>query len=230
MQPKGSDSPSGAGAGARASVGPPQAVRPASFFAPICHDLRQAAAPPSAQAAAAKPSDEDEGLLAAIADGQAAALQSIYDRHADALWRLALLLAGTSKRAERAVQGAFLALWRNPEAARRTQRSLRCVLAGEVYTRCTEPAAATERPAAGRRRGALAGLSGEQRDLMALIVFGEHTLVQAAGAMGLSQPAARATVAAALRTTARVLSASHRRAPLLLVRRAPVRWRRRLAS
>lgn len=141
---------------------------------------------------------DDAVLLAAVAGGWVEAVEEAYDRHANALYRLALLIVGDWKAAEDAVVGAFIALWRAPSSVDLGERSVRGALAGKVYveTRTTH-----ELRGHGSRLEALAALPRVERDLLALILLGEHSRRQAARLVGLNEDTAATMIAAALRAT-----------------------------
>jgi RNA polymerase sigma-70 factor (ECF subfamily) len=57
----------------------------------------------------------DEELVAALVEGEEAALGELYDRHADSLFRTALLRLGDRGLAEEVLQDTYLALWNRAE-------------------------------------------------------------------------------------------------------------------
>ena len=57
----------------------------------------------------------DSDLLVLISRRDLRALEVIYDRHIEAAWRVALAYSDDVPVAERAVEAAFLRLWRQPE-------------------------------------------------------------------------------------------------------------------
>jgi RNA polymerase sigma-70 factor, ECF subfamily len=57
----------------------------------------------------------DEELVAALVEGDEAALGELYDRHADSLFRTALLRLGDRGLAEEVLQDTYLALWNRAE-------------------------------------------------------------------------------------------------------------------
>ncbi len=144
---------------------------------------------------------DDAVLLAAVAGGRVEAVEEAYDRHANALYRLALLIVGDWKPAEDAVVGAFIALWRAPSSVDLGERSVRGALAGKVYIRCIETRTTHELRGHGSRLGALAALPRVERDLLALILLGEHSRRQAARLVGLNEDTAATMIATALRAT-----------------------------
>lgn len=62
------------------------------------------------------------------ADSGAAAMASLYDEHAAALWRYAIGLTGDASRAEEVVRETLLRAWQHPETARDADRSARASL------------------------------------------------------------------------------------------------------
>lgn len=60
-------------------------------------------------------SHSDEELMARLAERDTRALEVLYDRHARALYSLALRILGEPAAAEEVVQECFLKLWRAPE-------------------------------------------------------------------------------------------------------------------
>jgi RNA polymerase sigma-70 factor (ECF subfamily) len=57
----------------------------------------------------------DEELVACVVEGDEAALSELYDRHADSLFRTALLRLGDRGLAEEVLQDTYLALWNRAE-------------------------------------------------------------------------------------------------------------------
>ena len=57
----------------------------------------------------------DEELVAALVEGDEAALGELYDRHAESLFRVALLRLGDRGLAEEVLQDTYLALWNRAE-------------------------------------------------------------------------------------------------------------------
>jgi RNA polymerase sigma-70 factor (ECF subfamily) len=57
----------------------------------------------------------DEELVAALVEGDEAALGELYDRHAESLFRAALLRLGDRGLAEEVLQDTYLALWNRAE-------------------------------------------------------------------------------------------------------------------
>jgi DNA-directed RNA polymerase specialized sigma24 family protein len=151
---------------------------------------------------------DDAELFSAVAALDVEAVEEAYERHATALCALALLTAEDSELAEDAVAGAFIALWRSPATICLEEQSLRAALAGEVYTRC---ARARQRHAPEQRarvspdtqppaRADLALQPRFQRDLLALILLGEHSCREAACRVGLDEAAAARMITGTLRS------------------------------
>jgi RNA polymerase sigma-70 factor, ECF subfamily len=59
---------------------------------------------------------DDEALVAAVAQGDATALELIYERHSRGVYSLAVRLLSDAPAAEEVVQETFLKLWRQPGA------------------------------------------------------------------------------------------------------------------
>src|SRR5262249_30078171 len=57
---------------------------------------------------------DDAALVAAMAEGEAHALEIVYERHSRGVYSLALRLLSDSPAAEEVVQETFLKLWRQP--------------------------------------------------------------------------------------------------------------------
>jgi RNA polymerase sigma-70 factor (ECF subfamily) len=66
----------------------------------------------------------DEELVASLVEGDEAALAELYDRHADSLFRTALLRLGDRGLAEEVLQDTYLALWNRAELFDRSQGSV----------------------------------------------------------------------------------------------------------
>ena len=67
----------------------------------------------------------DSDLLVLISRRDLRALEVIYDRHIEAAWRVALTYSNDVPVAERAVETAFLRLWRRPEPGARASLGAR---------------------------------------------------------------------------------------------------------
>jgi DNA-directed RNA polymerase specialized sigma24 family protein len=155
-------------------------------------------------------SADDAALFAAAAALSVEAVEETYDRHATALCSLALLITKDPGLARDAVARAFIALWRAPTSICLEEQSLRAALADEVYTRCTqaretrqrapEQRAKTYRDPQPPDRADFALLPRSQRDLLALILLGEHSRCQATRRVGLNEATAARMITGALRT------------------------------
>ncbi|MEP7158855.1 MAG: sigma factor, partial [Chloroflexota bacterium] len=66
----------------------------------------------------------DEELLGAVVDGDELALGELYDRHAESLFRAALMRLGDRGLAEEVLQDTYLALWNRAELFDRREGSL----------------------------------------------------------------------------------------------------------
>jgi len=73
-----------------------------------------------------------------VYDGQAAAFEVIYDRHADASFSLAYRMCGQRALAEDVVQEALLALWRSGARYDRARGSVRTWVLGIVHNRAID--------------------------------------------------------------------------------------------
>jgi DNA-directed RNA polymerase specialized sigma24 family protein len=177
---------------------------------------------------------DDAALFSAAAALSIEAVEEVYERHASALCALALLVAEDSALAEDAVAGAFIALWRSPTSVCLEEQSLRAALAGEVYARCTQT---RQTHAAGQgtktycapqspTRADLTLLSHPQRDLLALIMLGEHNCREAAHRVGLNEAAAARMITSTLRTMCNVKRKPHPSATGV-TGRAQLPWRPR---
>ena len=80
---------------------------------------------PNASARALQPAvDDDAALVAALARGDARALELVYERHSRGVYSLALRLLSDGPAAEEVVQETFLKLWRQPSAYQPTRGRL----------------------------------------------------------------------------------------------------------
>jgi len=179
---------------------------PARFFAAVFHpDGEPTPGTPPPGAGIGDPARQRSGRtgdtanLTGVAASRIEALEEAYDRHGDALYRLALLITGRQKAAEDAVVDAFSVWWQAPGNVDPWEPSLRSALAGAVYSRCLDaPTARNRRRQGAPGLGALAALPRMQRDLLALVWFGEHTRRQAAARVGVSDDAAASMLTHAL--------------------------------
>lgn len=164
---------------------------------------------------------QDAALIAAISARNADAIEDAYDRYADRLYLLALIVADDQQRAQTAVGDALLALWEDPVALHADTRGVHAALGAETYTRATaQPGGGVRRN--GRRRtrpptdrasqdtrSPLACLPRPQRDLLALIVLGDHTRRQAADRVGVPDDNAVSLISSAMRSLRNTHRATH---------------------
>ena len=59
----------------------------------------------------------DSDLLRLMARGDLYAFETVYDRHIDAAWKVALAFSRDAAAAEQAISTVFLRLWRAPDPA-----------------------------------------------------------------------------------------------------------------
>lgn len=173
----------------------------------------------------------DAELLGAAQAGSRGALEALFARHADSLWRLAVLAAGRPDLAEDAVQDAFLRLLGRPEGAG-ADASARARLAGAVMTaaahlsrsearrrrregraaparREPSPAESAERrELAAAAAAALAALAPDERLAVALCHREGFSLTETAAALGVPVSTAESRVRRGLETIRRRLAAS----------------------
>lgn len=149
----------------------------------------------------------DHVLSAAVAALNEEAVVEAYDRHAGALGSLALLIAEDVELARDAVVSVFIPLWRAPTSIDLEEQTLRAALAGNVYAHCTRERKTRGRPRQlaktcwNSRPTARANLflpSRIQRDLLGLILLGEHSHRQAARQVGLSEDIAAMMITTAI--------------------------------
>lgn len=161
---------------------------------------------PSRRKASIFATANDEALFAAVAALNFEAVVETYDRHASPLGSLALLVAEDVEFAKDAVVRAFVTLWRTPTSIDLEEQTLRAALAGNVYTHCV-----CERKARGSGRQAKTCWNSQptaqadlflpsraQRDLLGLILLGEHSHRQAACRVGLSEDIATKMITTAI--------------------------------
>src|SRR6478609_6062090 len=80
----------------------------------------------------------DEDLMQLVRRGDAAAFETVYERHATAAFSLAYRMTGTRNLAEDVVQEAFLSLWRSGARYDRTRGSVRTWVLGIVHNRAID--------------------------------------------------------------------------------------------
>jgi RNA polymerase sigma-70 factor (ECF subfamily) len=147
----------------------------------------------------------DEALVAAIASGDAAALQEAYGRHEGCVFALARRLLVEQSLAEEVTQEVFLRLWTDPRRFDAQRGSLRSFLLAEAHGRAvdllrSETARRAREDRDGRRavppldidreveqmetaervRDAVAALPPAERAAIELAYFGGHTYIEVA--------------------------------------------------
>ena len=80
----------------------------------------------------------DSDLLVLISQRDLRALEVIYDRHIEAAWRVALTYSDDAPGAERAVEAAFLHLWRQPAPGARASLAARLLSSVQREARAQE--------------------------------------------------------------------------------------------
>jgi RNA polymerase sigma-70 factor (ECF subfamily) len=80
----------------------------------------------------------DEDLMQLVRQGDAAAFQVVYERHATAAFSLAYRMVGRRGAAEDVVQDAFLSLWRSGARYDHTRGSVRTWVLGIVHHRAID--------------------------------------------------------------------------------------------
>lgn len=80
----------------------------------------------------------DEALVDLLASGDVRALETIYDRHARALYSLALKMLADPDQAEEIVQESFLKLWQRPSAFDPNRGRLLTWLLGVTHHRAVD--------------------------------------------------------------------------------------------
>ncbi|MGA2010961.1 MAG: sigma-70 family RNA polymerase sigma factor [Solirubrobacteraceae bacterium] len=142
---------------------------------------------------------DDRALMLRVRAGDLDAFEEIYDRYADAAFGLALRVTGRTRSAEEVTQDAFLSLWRAARSYDRARGSVRTWLLTMVRNRSIDairheaphernlgiddvlierlPSAdsveddVADREEARYARSLLAGLPGEQREVIELAYF-----------------------------------------------------------
>jgi RNA polymerase sigma-70 factor (ECF subfamily) len=145
----------------------------------------------------------DEDLMPLVASGDPRAFETIYERHATAVFSLAYRICGVRGVAEEVAQEAFLTIWRSGARYDRTRGSVRTWLLGIVHNRAIDvlrrtavherrraadeqaaevleapertEAEAARRETARSVRALIEGLPAEQRRVVDLAYFGGFT-------------------------------------------------------
>jgi RNA polymerase sigma-70 factor (ECF subfamily) len=145
----------------------------------------------------------DEDLMQLVSKGDPRAFETLYERHAAAVFSLAYRICGVRATAEEVAQEAFLAVWRSGARYDRTRASVRTWLLGVVHNRAIDmlrrttvherrrsaddqaaerieapertDVEAARREEARSMRALLEDLPGEQRRVVELAYFGGYT-------------------------------------------------------
>ncbi len=80
----------------------------------------------------------DEELMALVADGEAHALEAVYDRHGPVAYSLAYRIVGDRTAAEDVTQEAFLSIWRSGSRYAAERGSVRSWVLGIVHNRAID--------------------------------------------------------------------------------------------
>src|SRR4051795_9422901 len=80
----------------------------------------------------------DEDLMDHVREGDAGALEVVYDRHANVAFSLAYRMCGTRAQAEDVVREACLSIWRSGARYARTRGSVRTWVLGIVHNRAID--------------------------------------------------------------------------------------------
>lgn len=170
---------------------------------------------------------QDSHLVALVAEGDATALEALYDRYGEAAWSLALRILTDQSLAEDVVREVFLSLWREArrfDPARGTvatyllstthHRAVDVVRREENLRRRHGPgdvlALAPDEPSGlddevevaerrGRIRAALAELPEPQREALMLAYFGGYTQREIASLVGVPLGTVKTRMAAGMR-------------------------------
>lgn len=161
--------------------------------------------------------------LVGVPDAEAALMDTLYHEHAAALWRYAMRLTGNRARAEDVVQETLLRAWQHPEVVGDTERSARAWLftvarhlvidesrsarfrsevASLEGSDTPEPAAMDEVNLALDKLligDAMAQLSAQHREVVALAYYRGWTTAQIAASLGIVEGTVKSRLHYALR-------------------------------
>jgi RNA polymerase sigma-70 factor (ECF subfamily) len=136
----------------------------------------------------------DEQLVARVAEGESAALGTLYDRYGRLAYSQARRVCADAGPAEDAVREVFLTLWRDPQSYDPARGSFSSWLLAVVHHRAVDAVregatrsagrGAPESVAGGQVGEALGQLSGEQRRTVALAFYGGYTQQEVAAITG----------------------------------------------
>ena len=170
---------------------------------------------------------QDSQLVALVAEGDAAALEALYDRYGKAAYSLALRVLTVGTLAEEVVREVFLSLWRDARRFDPSRGTVGTCLLSMTHHRSVDEvrlqenprrrqgpeealALAIEPPAdveeefepsgrRGRVRAALAELPEAQREALMLAYFGGYTQREIASLVGIPLETVRTRMAAGMR-------------------------------
>jgi RNA polymerase sigma-70 factor (ECF subfamily) len=114
----------------------------------------------------------DADLVTQVVDGDEQALAELYDRHADAIFRLCFRLLGDRYLAEEVMQETYLALWNRAELFDRTVGSLPAWLMAIARNRSVDRLRARGRRPPAMPISSVAGGDGEMADLERTLTAG----------------------------------------------------------
>jgi RNA polymerase sigma-70 factor (ECF subfamily) len=138
-------------------------------------------------------------LVALVAEGDAGALEALYDRYARAAYSLARRILTSGALAENVVQEVFLSLWREAGRFDPTRATVATYLLSATHQRCVDVVRREE--SLRRRRGpseALALESGPGRDVEEGVQAAERRAEVRAALAGLPEPQREALLLAYL--------------------------------
>lgn len=171
----------------------------------------------------------DRALVCRVADGDAAALEALYDRYGGPAFALARQVAGEPACAEDVVRAVFLELWRDPERYDPAVGGLASWLLASTHHKAVEamrrdgtartgpgfspnrlsPARLDgDQPRGDRVRGALGGLPAPQRETLLLAYYAGRTQREIAEQTGTPLGTVRAHLLAGMRQLRTLLDRS----------------------
>jgi RNA polymerase sigma factor (sigma-70 family) len=170
---------------------------------------------------------QDSHLVALVAEGDATALEALYDRYGEAAWSLALRILTDQSLAEDVVREVFLSLWREARRFNPARGTVATYLLSTTHHRAVDvvrreenlrrrhgpeeaPALAPDQPSGledevevaerrSRIRAALAELPEPQREALMLAYFGGYTQREIASLVGVPLGTVKTRMAAGMR-------------------------------
>jgi RNA polymerase sigma factor (sigma-70 family) len=170
---------------------------------------------------------QDSHLVALVAEGDATALEALYDRYGEAAWSLALRILTDQSLAEDVVREVFLSLWREARRFNPARGTVATYLLSTTHHRAVDvvrreenlrrrhgpeeaPALAPDQPSgleddvevAERRRlirAALAEMPEPHREALMLAYFGGYTQREIASLVGVPLGTVKTRMAAGMR-------------------------------